>query len=252
MRIIRFERDNGRAAYGCIEGEQVYQLNGNLFQETKKGEAIGPLSSLRLLAPCEPTKIVAVGLNYKSHALEMGHELPAEPMLFLKPSTSVVGPLADVVYPEMSNRVDYEAELAVVIGRRAKMVQPEKASAYILGYTCGNDVTARDLQSRDGQWTRSKGFDTFCPLGPWIVTDLEEPNNVDLACRVNGELRQMGNTNDLVFNVFELVSFISRIMTLEAGDVVMTGTPAGIAPVSRGDWMEIEIEGIGILTNRVI
>lgn len=251
MRIVRFER-NGRAMYGCIECEQVYSLTGSPFDHPSPGEMVGPLSALRLLAPCEPTKVVAVGLNYRSHALEMGHELPKEPMLFLKPSTTVVGPMADVVYPEMSKRVDYEAELAVVIGRRAKMLKPEDAPAHILGYTCGNDVTARDLQSKDGQWTRSKGFDTFCPLGPWIVTGLENPNDVDLACRVNGELRQSGNTNDLVFNVFELVSFISRIMTLEPGDVVMTGTPAGIAPVSRGDLMEIEIEGIGTLKNRVV
>jgi 2-keto-4-pentenoate hydratase/2-oxohepta-3-ene-1,7-dioic acid hydratase in catechol pathway len=251
MRIIRFER-GGQVVYGCAEGQQAYILDGSPFDNPKRGESAGPMSGIRLLAPCEPTKIVAVGLNYRSHALEMGHDLPAEPMLFLKPSTSVVGPQADVVYPEMSKRVDYEAELAVVIGRRTRMVATADAQSHILGYTCGNDVTARDLQKKDGQWTRSKGFDTFCPLGPWIVTDLEDPNQVNLVCRVNGEIKQSGNTNDLVFNAFELVSFISRIMTLEPGDVVMTGTPAGIAPVFRGDVMEIEVEGIGTLKNGVV
>jgi 2-keto-4-pentenoate hydratase/2-oxohepta-3-ene-1,7-dioic acid hydratase in catechol pathway len=251
MRIVRFE-DGGRALYGCVEGEEVRLLDGSPFDQPLPGRVVGPLGAVRLLAPCEPTKVVAVGLNYKSHALEMGLPLPPEPILFLKPSTSVIGPLADVIYPAMSSRVDYEAELAVVIGRRAKMIAPEDAPGYILGYTCGNDVTARDLQKKDGQWTRSKSFDTFCPLGPWIVTDLENPNDVNLFCRVNGELRQSGNTSDLVFNAFELVSFISQIMTLQPGDVVMTGTPAGISPVSRGDTIEVEIEGIGILRNRVV
>lgn len=251
MRIVRFEHGGG-AVYGCVEGTEVRLLDGSPFDRPSVGRAIGSVDTVKFLAPCEPTKVVAVGLNYKSHALEMGLPLPPEPILFLKPSTSVIGPLADVIYPAMSKRVDYEAELAVVIGRRARMVGPEDAPACILGYTCGNDVTARDLQKKDGQWTRSKSFDTFCPLGPWIVTDLKNPNNVNLSCRVNGELRQSGNTNDLVFNAFELVSFISHIMTLQPGDVVMTGTPAGISPVSRGDTIEIEIEGIGVLRNRVV
>ena len=248
MRIVRFEH-GGTVGYGCIEGNTIHELLGSPFDDPQIGEAVGSLEAVRLLAPCEPTKVVAVGLNYRSHALEMGHDLPQTPMLFLKPSTAVVGPFAEVVYPGMSGRVDYEAELAVVIGRRAKGLAPADVPAHILGYTCGNDVTARDLQAKDGQWTRSKGFDTFCPLGPWIVTDLKNPNEVNLVCRVNGVVKQQGNTNDLVFDVNALVSFISQIMTLEPGDVILTGTPSGISPVQRGDIMEIEAEGIGVLRN---
>jgi len=251
MRIVRYEH-GGTVGYGCVEGDVVYKLLGNPFDSPLKGETVGSLEAVRLLAPCEPTKVVAVGLNYRSHALEMGHTLPQTPMLFMKPASAVVGPLDDVVYPAMSERVDYEAELAVVIGRRAKGLAPADVPAHVLGYTCGNDVTARDLQSKDGQWTRSKGFDTFCPLGPWIVTDLANPNDANLSCRVNGKVRQQGNTNDLVFDVNALVSFISQVMTLEPGDVVMTGTPSGISPVQRGDTMEIEVEGIGVLRNRVV
>ena len=251
MRIVRFEHA-GEAGYGCVEGDAVRRLEGSPFDRPTQGTVVGAVNDVRLLAPCTPTKVIAVGLNYRSHAQEMGLDLPAEPILFMKPATAVVGPSDGVVYPAMSERVDYEAELAVVIGRRAKMLTPDETKSYILGYTCGNDVTARDLQKKDGQWTRSKGFDTFCPLGPWIVSDLDDPNEVSLSCRVNGEVRQTGNTNDLVFNVSVLVSFISQIMTLEPGDVVLTGTPAGIAPVQRGDVMEIEIEGIGVLRNTVV
>ena len=251
MRIVRFEHV-GVAGYGCVEGDTVHRLEGSPFDCPRVGAVVGAVNDVRLLAPCTPTKVIAVGLNYRSHAREMGLDLPSEPILFMKPATAVVGPLDGVVYPAMSERVDHEAELALVIGRRAKMLTPDETESYILGYTCGNDVTARDLQKRDGQWTRSKGFDTFCPLGPWIVTDLDDPEEVGLSCRVNGVVRQTGNTNDLVFSVAVLVSFISQIMTLEPGDVVMTGTPAGIAPVQRGDVMEIEIEGIGVLRNTVM
>lgn len=251
MKIVRFLR-NGEPAYGCIEGDAVYTLLGDVITAPECGERFAALSEVRLLAPCTPSKIVAVGLNYRSHAEEMGVALPQEPVLFLKPPSAVVGPWDDVVYPRMAQRVDYEAELAVVIGRRAKAVSPAEAGGYIWGYTCGNDVTARDLQKKDGQWTRSKGFDTFCPLGPWIITDLPDPNRVNLSCRVNGQTRQTGNTSDLIFDVAALVSFISHVMTLEPGDVVLTGTPAGISPVQAGDEMEIEIEGIGVLKNRVV
>jgi len=250
MRIVRFVY-RGKTSYGCVENDSVYVLSGSPFEGQQRGDEVARLDEVRLLAPCEPSKIVAVGLNYRRHAEETDHELPAEPLLFLKPPTAVVGPLADVVYPAMSRRVDYEAELAVVIGRRAKALTREEVPAHILGYTCGNDVTARDLQRKDGQWTRSKGFDTFCPLGPWIVTDLAHPGQVDLSCRVNGVTKQASNTNDLVFDIPTLVSYISQVMTLEPGDVVMTGTPSGIAPVQRGDVMEIEIEGIGVLKNTV-
>jgi 2-keto-4-pentenoate hydratase/2-oxohepta-3-ene-1,7-dioic acid hydratase in catechol pathway len=237
--------------YGCVEGNSVYALPGGPFAELQRGAKVAELPEVELLAPCEPSKVVAVGLNYRSHAHELSLQLPPSPLLFIKPSTSVIGPGASIVYPAMSDRVDYEAELAVVIGKRAKSVAATAAPTHILGYTCGNDVTARDLQSRDGQWTRSKGFDTFCPLGPWIVTDLPQPDNTDLFCRLNNVQKQAGNTSDLIFDVNTLVSFISQVMTLEPGDVIMTGTPSGIGPMNRGDAVEIEIQGVGILSNQV-
>ncbi len=250
IRIIRF-RHQGKVSYGCVEGTTVYALPDGPFAELRPGPKVAELSDVQLLAPCEPSKVVAVGLNYRSHAQELNLQLPQSPLLFIKPRTSVVGPGASVVYPAMSERVDYEAELAVVIGKEAKALTPDEVSGYILGYTCGNDVTARDLQNRDGQWTRSKGFDTFCPLGPWIVTDLPQPDNTDLYCRLNGVQMQAGNTSDLIFDVKALVSFVSQVMTLEPGDVLMTGTPSGIGPMNRGDTVEIEVQGIGVLSNKI-
>jgi 2-keto-4-pentenoate hydratase/2-oxohepta-3-ene-1,7-dioic acid hydratase in catechol pathway len=214
------------------------------------------LDQVRLLAPCQPSKIVALGKNYAAHAREMAakgmsSEVPSEPLIFLKPPSAVIGPGEAIVYPAMSQQVDYEAELVVVIGRRAKSVAQGEARSYVLGYTCGNDVTARDLQKKDGQWTRGKGFDTFCPLGPWIVTN-PDPANLHLETRVNGVVRQSGVTSDLIFGVEVLVSHISQIMTLEPGDVIMTGTPAGVGPLVPGDVVEVEIEGIGVLRNPVV
>jgi 2-keto-4-pentenoate hydratase/2-oxohepta-3-ene-1,7-dioic acid hydratase in catechol pathway len=194
---------------------------------------------------------VAVGLNYADHATESGLPLPKQPIIFLKPPTAVIGHLGQIIYSAISQQVDYEAELAVVIGRRAKNVPSHEARRYVLGYTCSNDITARDLQQKDGQWTRSKSFDTFCPLGPWIVTDLN-PSELDIICRVNGEVRQAGNTANMVFKIWDLISFISRVMTLEPGDVIMTGTPAGVGPLSPGDAVEVEIEDIGTLENEVV
>ncbi|MEW5933876.1 MAG: fumarylacetoacetate hydrolase family protein [Bacillota bacterium] len=209
-----------------------------------------PLGEAELLCPVEPTKVVAVGLNYRDHAREVGAALPQEPVLFLKPATSVVGPGEPIVLPAVSRRVDYEAELAVVIGRRARQVTVGQAPDCILGFTCGNDVTARDLQQKDGQWTRSKSFDTFCPLGPWVVPGLD-PCALEVICRVNGKVRQRGNTRELIFTVAELVSFVSEVMTLEPGDVLLTGTPAGIGPLQPGDTVEVEVEGVGVLVNPV-
>lgn len=252
MRIVRFSYE-GKTQYGCVEGDAVRLLDGSPFDRPAPGPRVAALAEVKLLAPCEPSKVVAVGLNYRKHAEEMKSQLPANPLLFLKPSTAVVGPEADVVYPgHMSSQVDYEAELAVVISRQATRVPEERAGEYVLGYTCGNDVTARDLQRRDGQWTRSKGFDTFCPLGPWIVTDLAQPGNARLSARLNGKLRQDGNTNDLIFGVPALLAFVSGIMTLQPGDVIMTGTPSGVGPMSRGDVIEIEVEGLGVLRNRIV
>ena len=205
---------------------------------------------MRLLAPVLPSKVVAVGKNYAAHAAEFGSEVPEEPIIFLKPSTSVSGPDDPIPYPDTSQRVDHEGELALVIGRLARKVSAEEASKYVLGYTCANDVTARDLQLKDGQWTRAKGFDGFCPLGPWIETELDA-GDVAVECRVNGETRQAGRTSQLAFGPGELIEYVSRVMTLLPGDVIMTGTPAGVGALEVGDRVEVEIEGIGVLENEV-
>lgn len=205
----------------------------------------------RFLAPVQPSKIIAVGLNYRDHAREMGLDLPGEPILFMKPSTAVIGPFEEIRYPSQSSRVDYEAELAVVIGTACRNIRASRAKDCILGYTCLNDVTARDLQAKDGQWTRAKSFDTFAPIGPWIATDIEDPHALSITARLNGEVKQSSNTSNLIFSVFELVEFISSVMTLKPGDVIATGTPSGVGPMLPGDEIAIEIEGIGVLSNRV-
>jgi 2-keto-4-pentenoate hydratase/2-oxohepta-3-ene-1,7-dioic acid hydratase in catechol pathway len=205
----------------------------------------------RFLAPVLPGKIVAVGLNYRDHAKEMGHELPRDPVLFMKPSTAVIGPFDEIRYPAQSSRVDYEAELAVVIGKTCRNVKAAQARDCIMGYTCFNDVTARDLQTRDGQWTRAKSFDTFAPIGPWIVTDIDDPHTLAITARLNGEIKQSSNTSNLIFSVFDLVQFISGVMTLNPGDVIATGTPSGVGPMNAGDEIAIEIQGIGVLRDKV-
>uniref|UniRef100_A0A7V4G8F2 FAA hydrolase family protein n=1 Tax=Desulfobacca acetoxidans TaxID=60893 RepID=A0A7V4G8F2_9BACT len=253
MRIVRFQL-MGRVGYGLLEGEKISVLWNTPFDEgwaNTTGEVLS-LGEASLLAPCEPSKIVALALNYRDHAAEFGRAVPEEPLIFLKPSTAVIGPEADIVHPARSRRVDYEAELGVVMGKTARRVPPERAMEYILGYTCVNDVTARDLQKKDGLFTRAKGFDTFAPLGPWIETDLADPGNLAVEAYVNGERRQQGNTRDMVFGVAQLIAFISGIMTLLPGDVIATGTPAGVGPVRPGDVVEIRVEGIGTLRNRVI
>jgi 2-keto-4-pentenoate hydratase/2-oxohepta-3-ene-1,7-dioic acid hydratase in catechol pathway len=226
-------------------------VDGANLVEHPGGALLGDLGEFRVLAPCQPTKIVAVGRNYAAHAAELGNETPAEPLIFLKPPSAVIGPGAEILYPSLSQRVDHEAELAVVIGKPAWRVPAHRALEYVLGYTCGNDVTARDLQESDNQWTRAKGFDTFCPLGPWIVTDLD-PTHVRIQCRVNGQLRQDGNTSQLAHGIPRLLEYISHVMTLLPGDVILTGTPAGISPLHPGDRVDIEIEGLGTLTNTVV
>lgn len=217
-------------------------------ETSRSGERV---TITRMLPPVLPGKIVAVGLNYRDHAQEMGIEIPKEPILFMKPSTSVIGHLDAIRYPAQASRVDYEAELAVVIGKECRDVKAANAREYILGYTCFNDVTARDLQAKDGQWTRAKSFDTFAPIGPWIVTNLEDPHNLTVRAYLNGELKQSSNTANLIFNVYELIEFISHVMTLNPGDVIATGTPSGIGPMNIGDEVAIEIQGIGILENKV-
>jgi 2-keto-4-pentenoate hydratase/2-oxohepta-3-ene-1,7-dioic acid hydratase in catechol pathway len=246
MKIGRGTSSSGHIVWYCTDDGSVF--SGWNPDTLEKGREI---EITKLLAPVLPGKIIAVGLNYRDHALEMGLELPAEPIIFMKPSTSVIGHGDEIIYPAQSNRVDYEAELAVVIAKQCRNVQASEAGDVIFGYTCMNDVTARDLQAKDGQWTRAKSFDTFAPLGQWIVTDIADPDNLAITSRLNGEIKQSSNTNNLIFNVFELIEFISSVMTLEKWDIIATGTPAGIGPMVIGDEVEIVIEGIGALTNRV-
>jgi len=249
MRLVRLFTE-GDCRYGLADDSTVTLISEEPFAAWEPEGTIG-LTHAELLNPVVPTKIVCVGINYRGHAKEMGHELPTEPVLFLKPPTSVNGPEQDIVLPQGIGRVDYEAELAAVIGRRTHKADREEARQNILGYTCANDVTARDVQARDGQWTRAKGYDGFCPLGPWVDTDLD-PTDLLLECHVNGELKQSARTSDMIFDVYDLVSFASSVMTLVPGDVVLTGTPSGIGPLDHGDKVEITIEGIGTLRNRVV
>jgi 2-keto-4-pentenoate hydratase/2-oxohepta-3-ene-1,7-dioic acid hydratase in catechol pathway len=243
----------GSPRWGIINSDQVLALEGTPFSSYSPGPEVGPLQSLQLQAPVVPTKIVCVGRNYPAHAAEHKQEVPDEPLLFFKPPSSVIGPGAAIVLTPQSEQVEHESELAVVIGQRCRNVAPEEAWDYVLGVTCGNDVTARDLQRQDKLWTRAKGFDTFCPLGPWIVTGVSEEDVADLeiVCRVNGEVRQRGRTSEMVFSPAELIAYTAGIMTLEPGDVIMTGTPAGVSPIVAGDVVEVEVEGVGTLQNPV-
>jgi 2-keto-4-pentenoate hydratase/2-oxohepta-3-ene-1,7-dioic acid hydratase in catechol pathway len=251
MRLVRFALE-GRTGYGLLKEEQVFPLWDSPFSGlTETGEVLA-LGEVILLAPCEPSKIIALGLNYRDHAAEFGRQVPDEPLIFLKPSTSVIGPDADIIYPQMSRRVDYEAELGVVLAQTTHRVSEERALDYVLGYTCFNDVTARDLQKKDGLFTRAKGFDTFAALGPWIETDIGDPDNVMVEAVINGELRQHTSTNNMVFGVRRLITFISQVMTLLPGDVIATGTPAGVGPMRPGDVVEVRVERIGTLRNRIV
>ncbi len=249
MKYIRFSVDN-KVSYGILENDVVRIIAGDLFGEYTVLEETYELPQIKILSPCTPTKIVAVGLNYRDHANEMGEAIPETPKIFMKPSTAVIGVDDTIVMPEMADRVDYEAEIAVVIKKKTKNISADDAKQYILGYTCLNDVTARDLQSYDGQWTRAKSFDTFAPIGP-CITDEIDPNNVEIRLLLNGEEKQHSNTSNFIWKIDELVSFISQIMTLLPGDIITTGTPAGIGPMKKGDCVEVEIEGIGILRNIV-
>ena len=251
MRFIRYQSGVEAPRYGWVLDDKVGPIEGDLFGEYRRLEADIPIEKVRLLAPVTPGKIICVGRNYAEHAREHNVEVPDLPLLFLKPPSSVVGPGEKIVSPPQSEKVEHEAELAVVIGKPGRWIAPERALDYVFGYTVGNDVTARDLQRRDGQWTRAKGFDTFCPLGPWIETDLD-PADTLITCRVNEEMRQMASTREMVFTVAQLVTFASTVMTLLPGDVIMTGTPAGVGQLSPGDVVEVTIEGIGILRNPVI
>ncbi|MBV9844484.1 MAG: fumarylacetoacetate hydrolase family protein [Kutzneria sp.] len=255
MRLARISHSEG-ASFVAIGGEPdsliAAELGTSLFVDPTFTGRTWPLASVELLAPIRPSKVVCVGKNYADHAREMGGEAPVDPVIFLKPSTSVIGPGADIVLPADSARVDYEGELAVVIGGvPAKDVKVEDARSVILGYTIANDVTARDQQQADGQWTRAKGHDTFCPLGPWIETSLD-PADLELRTEVDGETRQDCRTSELVHGVGELIAWISHAMTLLPGDVVLTGTPAGVGPMTAGQTVSVSVEGIGTLTNTVV
>lgn len=250
MKFVRFEA-KGKASYGVIEGKKVAAIQGTPFGRWRKTKSSVPLSRARLLAPCEPSKVVCLGLNYADHARETGQKLPETPLIFMKPSTAVQNPGGPIVYPRMSQRVDYEAELGIVISKKACCIPEGRWRDYVLGYTCVNDVTARDLQAKDGQWTRAKGFDTFAPIGPW-VTDEISPDDLAIETRVNGVVKQKSRTSQLIFKPEFLVPFISQVMTLLPGDVIATGTPAGISGMSIGDTVEVKIEGIGVLRNKVV
>ncbi len=251
MKIYRFKHKN-KVFYGVLEEEKLSLLEGSIFRRFKIKKEKIPISDVYLLPPVKPTKIVAVGANYKNHAIEMGRSLPKEPLIFFKPPSAVVGPNDIIVYPKMSKRVDFEGELALIIKRETRLLdENDDVEGYVLGYTCFNDVTARDLQERDGQLTRSKGFDTFASVGPCIATDID-PSHARLKTFVNGKLKQSGNTKNLIFSVPFLVRFISNIMTLNPGDIITTGTPSGVGPLVPGDRVDVQIEGIGTLSNTVM
>ncbi len=252
MRIIRYELKDGNSKprYGWMLADKVGEIGGNVFGRYRRKEAETPLADVKLVAPSEPSKIVCVGRNYVDHARELGNEVPKVPLLFLKPPSSIIPHGGIVLLPPQSAQVEHEAELVVVIGKRGRNITTENAKKYIFGYTLGNDITARDLQKTDGQWTRAKGFDTFCSFGPWIDTEFD-PADAVITCRVNGQMRQMASTRDMVFNVPTLIAYISSVMTLEPGDLIFTGTPEGVGELKNGDDVVVEIEGLGVLKNPV-
>ncbi len=249
MRLVRFQAQD-RPAYGILNNDEVVELDGEGYGSLTLRRARHRTADVKFLAPCVPTKIVAVGLNYRDHARELGMTVPEDPILFLKPPTSLIGPGDAIIWPPMSRQVDYEGELGIVIKDRVSRITPVESRQHILGYTCANDVTARDLQKKDGQWTRAKSFDTFCPAGPWIETELA-PDDILVETFLNGERKQSSRTSQFIFGIDHLVSFISQVMTLHPGDLIITGTPAGIGPMKPGDEVEVRIEGIGSLKNRV-
>jgi len=255
VRFINPRNLDPNGQFGILEnapgGEQIRPIQGSPLTEYTVGSEAFRLEEVTLLAPVHPSKIVGVGVNYRAHAEEFKKTPPAEPLLFLKPPTAVIGPGEEIRYPQGAGQVDFEAELAAIIKHKVKEVTAQEARQAILGYTCFNDVTARDLQRRDGQWTRAKGFDTFAPMGPSIVTDLD-PTDLVIESRLNGKIMQSAKTSQMLFDVYILVGFISQVMTLLPGDVIATGTPAGVNPMHRGDVVEVYIEGIGRLKNKVI
>ncbi len=249
MQIARFSFED-EVDFGAVEGDEIAPITGHPFGPFTFTGYRYPIADVRLLAPVIPSKVVAVGKNYADHAREMGGEAPDSPVIFLKPSTAVIGGGDPIQYPASSTQVDFEGELAIVIGRLCRDVPANRAASVILGYTCANDVTARDQQASDGQWARAKGYDSFCPIGPWVTTNVD-PSDLELVTTVNGEVRQRGRTSDMIHGIPALVEFVSHVMTLLPGDIILTGTPAGVGPLQVGDVASVEIEGIGKLTNHV-
>jgi len=250
MKIVRYQTNDETVKYGWMLEDKIGEIQGDIFGEYRRREAKIPITEVKLSAPCMPSKILCVGRNYVEHARELGNEVPKVPLIFMKPPSSIIANDEHIILPPQSNQVEHEAELVVVIGKRGRNITPEAAKEYIFGYTIGNDVTARDLQKTDGQWTRAKGFDTFCSFGPLIDTEFDASDAV-VTCRVNGQMRQMASTRDMVFNVSTLIAYISSIMTLEPGDIMFTGTPAGVGELKNGDVVDVEIEGLGKLSNRI-
>jgi 2-keto-4-pentenoate hydratase/2-oxohepta-3-ene-1,7-dioic acid hydratase in catechol pathway len=250
MKIVRYQTDGDSLKYGWLLDDKVGEIVGDVFGEYRRREAKTPVANVKLITPCAPSKIVCVGRNYVEHAKELGNEVPKIPLIFLKPPSSIISNGENIILPPQSNQVEHEAELVIVISKRARNVTPDQAKEFIFGYTIGNDITARDLQNIDGQWTRAKGFDTFCSFGPWIDTEFDASDAV-VTCRVNGQMRQMASTRDMVFNVSILIAYISSVMTLEPGDIIFTGTPAGVGILKNGDVVDVEIEGLGKLSNPV-
>jgi len=251
MRIVRYQRPDGRAGYGSLDADDICQLPG-LDAAAEPGDVVASLSDVTLLAPCKPTKVVCAGRNYAAHIKERGQEWPQEPFLFLKGPNTVVGHGAEVIRPKGVERFDYEAELTLVFGKRAHRVPAAQWRDYVVGFTCGNDYSVRDWQKENVQWFRAKSSDTLCPLGPWIETDVPEPEQLRIRTLVNGDVRQDSNTSDLVFKLPQLVEFLTSTVTFEPGDVVLTGTPSGVGNVDPGDVVEVEIEGIGTLRNTIV
>ncbi len=252
MKIVRIDAEADDITYGTVEPDGIRLYHGSPFFHWERSETVLPITEVKLLAPVIPTKIIAVGRNYADHAAELGSEVPETPGIFLKPPTTVIGPMASIRIPQGVGEIHHEAELAIVMGRVTRNITAAKSLDHILGYTAANDVTARALQASDMQWTRAKGFDTFCPLGPAIDTEFDPAEGHEITCTVNGVLRQEGTTADMVFDVPEIVAFVSSVMTLLPGDIILTGTPAGVGPIEDGDRVEVAIEGIGMLMNQVV
>jgi 2-keto-4-pentenoate hydratase/2-oxohepta-3-ene-1,7-dioic acid hydratase in catechol pathway len=257
MKYCSFERD-GKLTYGVVETVAGHEsITGTFEGSPITGHEITsasmlPLNEAVLFAPVQPSKIVCIGRNYREHAAELGHEVPSEPLIFLKPPSSILAPGQTIIRPRISARVDHEGELGVVIGKRCRHLRPdEDGKQYILGYTCLNDVTARDLQNKDSQWTRAKGFDTFCPVGPVVTNEVDPWAGIDVETRVNGEVRQQGNTRDFIFSLNVVIRHISQVMTLFPGDLIATGTPAGVGPLQAGDVVDVAVQGVGTLRNPV-